>query len=232
MSPRYAIYYAPFAGTVLWDKASAWLGRDAYTDSVCERPVFDDLVDLDLDALTADPRGYGFHATLKAPFELAQGRSEDELLRAMDRFAGDLAPFEVEIAPAALGRFLAFRLQSESLQMQALHGACVRDLDGFRAPLSDFDLARRRKAPLTPEQDERLVTWGYPYVFEDFRFHMTLTGQIRDEVQRERVLNALRTYFAPEVGPHLFDGVALFKQADRDAPFGIVKRASFGKPRD
>ena len=52
------------------------------------------------------------------------------------------------------------------------------------------------------------------------------------EVQRERVLNALQTYFAPEVGPHLFDGVALFKQADRDAPFVIVKRASFGKPRD
>ncbi len=232
MSPRYAIYYAPPAGTALWDKASAWLGRDAYADTDCVRPVFDDLADLDLDTLTADPRGYGFHATLKAPFELASDRSEDELLLALDRFAGDLTPFEVEIAPAALGRFLAFRLQSESLQMQALHGACVRDLDGFRAPLSEFDLARRRKAPLTPEQDERLITWGYPYVFEDFRFHMTLTGQIRDDAQRERVLKALQTYFADEIGPHCFDGVALFKQADRDAPFVILKRTTFGKPRD
>jgi putative phosphonate metabolism protein len=227
MSTRYAIYYAPAAASALWDKASAWLGRDAYADAPRTRPAFPTLADLDLDALTADPRGYGFHATLKAPFELAADRSETELLAAVGAFAAGLSPFEVAIAPAALGRFLAFRLQTISPEMDALHGACVRELDGFRAPLSDLDLARRRKAPLTVEQDERLVAWGYPYVFEDFRFHMTLTGQIRDEELRERVLGVLQDHFAPETGPHLFDGVAVFKQADRDAPFTILERAGF-----
>jgi putative phosphonate metabolism protein len=227
MTARYAIYYVPPAATPLWDKASAWLGRDAYAGAPRPRPGFPPLSDLDLDALTADPRGYGFHATLKAPFELAARRSEAELLAALRSFAAGQSPFEAAIAPAALGRFLAFRLQTPCPEMDALHGACVRELDAFREPLSDFDLARRRKAPLTPEQDERLIAWGYPYVFEDFRFHMTLTGQIRDEDDRERVLAVLRDHFAPETGPHRFDGVAVFKQADRDAPFVILERAGF-----
>lgn len=224
MTARYAIYYAPRAGTPLWDKASAWLGYDAYTAEARPRPAVAGLEDLDLEALTADPRGYGFHATLKAPFELAAGRSEEELLAEARRVAAKLTAFEDPIAPQALGRFLAFQLREPSPAIQALHAVCVVEFDAFRAPLSDFDLARRRKAPLTPEQDVRLAAWGYPYVFEDFRFHMTLTGQIRDEALRARVLSALRDHFAAETGPHLFDGIAVFKQAGREAPFQILER--------
>lgn len=227
MTARYAIYYAPQAGTRLWDKASAWLGADAYTGAALLRRPLPGLDALDLDALTQDPRGYGFHATLKAPFELAPGRDEAQLLAAVGQRAAEVAPFEVAIAPAALGRFLAFQLQQASPEMQALHALCVRDFDTFRAPLSDADLARRRKAPLTPEQDARLVEWGYPYVFEDFRFHMTLTGSIGDDAVRTRVLAVLRDHFMEETGPHLFDGVAVFKQDDRQARFRILERFSF-----
>lgn len=227
MTARYAIYYAPRPATRLWDKASAWLGADAYTGAAPSRRPLPGLEALDLDALTQDPRGYGFHATLKAPFELAPRRDEAELLTAVGQRAAGLAAFEVPIAPAALGRFLAFQLQQPSPDMQALHALCVRDFDGFRAPLSDADLARRRKAPLTPEQDARLVEWGYPYVFEDFRFHMTLTGSIRDDAVRTRVLAVLRDHFLEETGPHLFDGLAVFKQDDREAAFRILERFSF-----
>lgn len=227
MSPRYAIYYAPAAESALWRKASAWLGRDAYAGRDLTRPTLAALDGLDLDALTADPRGYGFHATLKAPFELADGLAERELLDFAERFAAERTPFEAVIAPAALGRFLAFREQQPSAGIDALHGDCVRDFDPFRAPLDEHDLARRRKAPLSAEQDARLVAWGYPYVFEDFRFHMTLTGGIGDEALRERVLAALWDHFAEETGPHRFDGVAVFKQADRAAPFDILHRFGF-----
>jgi putative phosphonate metabolism protein len=228
MSPRYAIYYAPRPATSLWDKASAWLGRDAFTNDDLERPALAGLGDLDLATLTADPRGYGFHATLKAPFELAEECAEAELLAAVRAFASELTAFEVPITPAALGRFLAFRPDGPSPELQMLHSLCVRELDAFRRPLSEFDLARRRKAPLTPEQDARLLAWGYPYVFEDFRFHMTLTGSIKDDAIRERILGALTTYFAPETGLHRFDGLAVFKQADRQAPFVILERATIG----
>ncbi|HEX2560322.1 DUF1045 domain-containing protein [Phenylobacterium sp.] len=227
MSPRYAVYYAPPAGSALWRKASAWLGRDADTGEALARPALPGLEGLDLDALTADPRGYGFHATLKAPFELAADRTEAELLAFAGQFAADRPAFEAEIAPAALGAFLAFRPLGASPAIAALAADCVRAFDPFRAPLSEFDLARRRKAPLTPEQDAQLVQWGYPYVFGDFRFHMTLTGSIRDEAVRARVLAALQAHFAEETGPHRFAGIAIFKQPDRTAPFTILERFAF-----
>lgn len=227
MTARYAIYYAPAADSALWRKASAWLGRDAVAGARLAHPAVPGLEGLDVAELTAGPRHYGFHATLKAPFELASGRSEGELLAAAADFAGGLSPFEAQIAPAALGRFLAFRLQDGEAEMAALHAACVRAFEAFRAPPDAADLVRRRKAPLTPGQDRNLAAWGYPYVFEDFRFHMTLTGAIRDDLVRERVLSALRIHFADETGPHRFEAVAVFRQPDRDAPFDIVERFAF-----
>lgn len=227
MSARYAVYYAPPPTSPLWRKASAWLGRDAYTGEALDRPALSGLEDLDFDALTADPRGYGFHATLKAPFELAADATEDELLAFAGRFAADRPAFEAEIAPAALGAFLAFRPVGASPTIAALAADCVRAFDPFRAPLSEFDLARRRRAPLTPEQDAQLFQWGYPYVFGDFRFHMTLTRSIPDEAVRARVLTALQAHFADETGPHRFAGIAVFKQPDRSSPFTILERFAF-----
>jgi len=227
MTARYAIYYAPAADGRLWRKASEWLGRDAVTDQALAQPTLPTLEDLDVAALTADPRHYGFHATLKAPFEMAASRSEAQLLAAAANFATGLAPFEARIAPAALGRFLAFRLQDGAAEMEALHEACVRAFEAFRAPLSRADLTRRRKAPLTPAQDAKLLQWGYPYVFDDFRFHMTLTGAIADDAVRSRVLTALQAHFADESGPHRFDAIAVFRQPQRDGPFELLQRSPF-----
>ncbi|HVK40974.1 MAG TPA: DUF1045 domain-containing protein [Phenylobacterium sp.] len=227
MTARYAIYYAPPSDSLLWRMASTWLGRDAYDGQALPRPQLPGLEGLDLEALTTDPRGYGFHATLKAPFELAADRAEVELLAFAEAFARRQPAFEAAIAPAALGRFLAFRLATPTPRMDALAEACVKEFDAFRAPLADHDLARRRRAALTAEQDERLVRWGYPYVFDDFRFHMTLTGAIMDEALRSRVLAALQAHFAEIPRTHRFDGVAVFRQDGRDAPFSIIERFAF-----
>jgi hypothetical protein len=228
MTARYGIYFAPRPTTALWSKASAWLGRDADTGRALERPALPGLDDLDLDAITADPRSYGFHATLKAPFELAPGCLEDDLIAETRRLSAGIDAFSAPIAPAPLGPFLAFQIQGHSPEMHALHGLCVCALDAFRAPLSEYDLARRRKAELTPEQDARLLKWGYPYVYDDFRFHMTLTGRIADDAVRARVLSALQKYFAPETRLMPFDGVAVFRQPDRASPFTILARFDFG----
>lgn len=227
MSARYAIYHAPAAAAALTRRASAWLGRDAFTGEPVARPAFPALADLDLDALTADPRGYGFHATLKAPFELAPGRTEDDLLGFARVFAGDQQAFETVIAPAALGRFLAFRPGGETARVRALHEACLHAFEPFRAPLSDFDLARRR-GWLTPEQEARLLAFGYPYVMDDFQFHMTLTGSIDDEGVRARLLESLTSYFTEDIGPHRFDSIAVFVQPRRGEPFRVLDRPPFG----
>ena len=228
MTARYAIYYAPAPGTALHDAASAWLGRDAASGAALERPPEPALADLDLDALTADPRIYGVHATLKEPFELSVDQSETDLIEALAVFAAGRPAFTADIAPQGLSAFIAFRLIAPCPAMQALHEDCVRAFEPFRAPLSDADIARRRRAPLTAEQDARLIAFGYPYVFEDFRFHMTLTGAVRDEALRIRIITALQARFAPVSGPHVFDRLSLFRQETREATFTILAQASFG----
>lgn len=222
MIPRYAIYYAPSAVHPLSMAASAWLGRDAFTNKVCERPVLGGLEGIDLDRLTQDARHYGFHATLKAPFELHSEQDEAGLLSAFSALTTRHSPFQADIQVAALGPFLAFVLAKGSPQMQALHTDCVVALDGFRAPLSDFDLNRRLHADINPRHESQLREFGYPYIFEDFRFHMTLTERISDQALRAQVLAVLQDHFQDFAGPHDFETLAVFKQEARDQPFTIL----------
>ncbi|WP_416906907.1 MAG: DUF1045 domain-containing protein [Polymorphobacter sp.] len=229
MSIRYAVYYAPPAAHPLSQLASQWLGRDAWTGATLARPPIAGL-DLDgeaLDALTAAPRGYGFHATLKAPFALAEGCSEADLLAAVARLATATAPFDIDLQVASLSGFIALTPRRPSDAMVALHTACVRDLDALRAPLSEADLARRRRAPMTPEQDARMVEFGYPWIFEDFRFHMTLTGRITDSDRRAQLVAALAAHLAPATGLHHVDQICVFRQDSRDTPMHIIQASPF-----
>ena len=70
-APRYALSFAPPGG--LWRLGSEWLGRCAVTGQPAQPPRIDALTAEELRTLTAAPRRYGFHATLKAPFRLADG---------------------------------------------------------------------------------------------------------------------------------------------------------------
>jgi putative phosphonate metabolism protein len=229
MTARYAIYYAPPPTHPLTLLASAWLGYDAWTGADVARPALDGLA-LDADAqaaLIADPRHYGFHATLKAPFELAETQTEAALIAAFDYFAATQTGFAAELAVTGLSGFIALTLAQPCPAMTALHSACVRAFEPYRAPLSDADLARRRRSPMTAEQDARLVAYGYPWIFEDFRFHMTLTGRVRDDATRAHIIGALSAYLAPVTGPHAISQLCLFRQPQRDAAFQIIAAAGF-----
>ncbi len=224
---RYAIYYAPEKDDPLSETAAAWLGRCAWTGEPVARETPPALAGLDLDALTADPRHYGFHATLTAPFELTEDASEAALIEAVAAFAAARAPFAATIAVQAISAFVAFRLDEPSAEMQALHEDCVRHFDLFRAPLSDFDFQRRRRPGMSPAQEAQLRKFGYVGILGDFRFHMTLTGAIRDEALHAQVKTALATHFAAHEGPHTVAGLSLFKQPDRDTAFRVIGWSPF-----
>jgi putative phosphonate metabolism protein len=228
MSARYAIYYCPEANEPITHAAATFLGRDAFGRPVEPRAPLPGLTDLDLDGLTDDPRGYGFHATLKAPFELAAGRSEQELVQALEAFCKVTAPFSAPIEVSDIGPFIAFKLAAPCDEMNQLHQACVRQFEPFRAPLSDADLERRRRARLTAQQEAWLVEFGYPYIMDDFRFHMTLTGAIKDDGLRAQVVAALSDRFADFNGNHRFETLALFKQETRHDPFYVIKISRLG----
>ncbi len=226
--PRYAIYYAPAQQSLLWALGSKWLGRDAYTNEGITREPMGGFDEEALNRLTEKPAHYGFHGTLTAPFELSGTSQESNLLEATQRFAASQKPFDLALEPAALGEFVALRPQSLSPEIRDLHTAAVREFFYFRAPLSTQDIERRRKAQLTPKQDAYMLEWGYPYIFDEFRFHMTLTARIVNDQTRSKIVSILTDLFAEVAeSPQTIDGIALFKQHNRDLPFTIVERFAF-----
>jgi putative phosphonate metabolism protein len=184
---RYAVYYTPPPGP-LADFGAAWLGWDiARGHPVPHKPAdFKALPDV-----TETPRRYGFHATIKPPFALAQGTDGEALAEAATALARSLPPARADgLRLSCIGRFLALTPEGDSHEIDTVAAAFVRDLDSFRAPPSDADLARRRAAGLSPAQESHLVRWGYPYVLDEFRFHMTLSGPLApaETAQTEAVL--------------------------------------------
>lgn len=225
--PRYAVYFAPAPATPLWRAASRVIGRDAVDDLPLPFPDVAPCTDPDWEALTEEPRRYGFHATLKAPFELTAEADEAMLIAAAAAFATDRRVFTVpDLAVAVLDSFVALVPARTSADLDDLAADCVVAFEPFRAPLDPADRARRLAKPLPARQVEAIDRWGYPYVFEDFRFHMTLTGSL-PEVRREPVRAGLAAFVEAMARPLAVDAIAIFRQDARSAPFRIVARLPF-----
>ena len=132
-SLRYAIYYAPQPQSALWCLASAWLGRDAATGQDLEPPDFPGMRAADVRAITRDPARYGFHATLKPPFRLKEGVSEQDLLTAVERFAAVQAPVPMpRLIVSPIGKFLALTPANETAELHAFAADCVATFDPYR----------------------------------------------------------------------------------------------------
>ena len=215
---RYAIYFVPAAETALYRFGAAALGYDCYSGEEVAL-----LAGVDR-AWLSEPRQYGFHATLKAPFHLAAGASEAALTAAAGDFARQHAAFAAgDLCVREIGAFIALVPQTASAPLQRFADACVRDFDRFRAPMSESERTRRRKPTLTPQQIGNIERWGYPYVFADFRFHMTLTGSLAPE-DRAAALRLLCDLFAQSPAAHALriDRIVIAKQAGEAASFRVL----------
>ncbi|GLR99343.1 MULTISPECIES: DUF1045 domain-containing protein [Bradyrhizobium] len=221
--PRYAIYFAAGADGSLSRFGAELLGYDARTGDEVPFPREALQIAPDWRDITTDPRKYGFHATLKAPMALVSGRTEAELMAACATFAGQSRTIPV-IRPVVdtISGFIAVIPAEPVDALQQLAADCVREFDSFRAALTAEDRARRRPEKLTERQRDYLDRWGYPYVMEEFRFHMTLTGRL-DAERRGPILEMLRGRFASlRLGALAIDRLALFKQDETKARFGII----------
>jgi len=221
--PRYAIYFAAGPHNALSRFGAELLGYDAHTGDEVPFPPEALHVAPDWRDITADPRKYGFHGTLKAPMALASDRTEAELIAACAAFAGKARPAPI-IRPVvdAISGFIAIIPAEPVDALRELAADCVRDFDAFRAGLTAEDRARRKPEKLTERQRDYLDRWGYPYVMEEFRFHMTLTGRL-DAERRGPILEMLRTRFAAlGIETLEIDRIALFKQDDAKARFRII----------
>lgn len=216
---RYGLYVVPDGA--LFDVASSWLGWDSAAGRPVAHPVVTGLP-APVEVLTRTPRKYGFHGTIKPPFRLADGMGFAGFDAAARAFCATRQPVVIPaLEVRRLGRFIAITPTAPSVALSDLAATAVAALDAFRAPPAEVELARRRAAGLTDAQEALLRAWGYPYVMDEFRFHMTLTG--RTEAP-DIVRACLSDHFAPVLPkPFVVDSLAVMGE-DADGMFHLVNR--------
>jgi putative phosphonate metabolism protein len=221
---RYALYWLPAPGSRLDAFGKAVLGYDNVSGDTVAHPAAQE----DLAAVTAGARVYGFHATLKAPLRLAEGTTETDLVAAARSLAAAHPPVAVgPLEVAAIGPFLALVPEAPPAALGLLAAECVAALDPFRAPLTEAERAKRRADRLGPRGRALLDRWGYPYVFEAFRFHMTLTDALPDAERDAWRARLTEAYAACGPEPLVIDALCLLSQ-DGSEPFRLLARLPFG----
>ena len=221
MTARYAVYFAPEKHSPWWEFGSRWLGRSEFDNKDLPQPLLEQISPTELAQITAEPRRYGFHATLKAPFRLAAGCNEADFMERLGLLAATLQP--VTLSPlrvAMLGNFIALIPDAAPAGLQALAAACVSALDDLRAPLLASELARRGVRNLDAREAELLSRYGYPYVMERFRLHLTLTGSI-DNAAAQRVIHMVLADITRlnASAPLLLDRLCLFVEKPHGTAF-------------
>jgi putative phosphonate metabolism protein len=227
---RYAVYFAPHPTSALAAFGRSVLGRDAEKGGtkaawnprlVAAFPGWSEMVD--------EPARYGFHATLKAPFELAESRAETDLIASVEDVAAAIEPVPLgELDIVQLGPFIAMVPDAAGQESaRKIADVAVQELEHLRRPLSQADRERRLRASLTDRQVANLDGWGYPYVFENFRFHMTLTGRLEPQ-RADAVCQALNEIYRLVRGEVWLDAICVFKQSSRDDDFHVLSRHGLG----
>lgn len=214
---RFAIYDAPI-DDALASFGATWLGWDVRTGQVTRQADVPGL-----DDITMTPRKYGFHGTLKPPFRLADGYTLDELQARAADLAGRCAPAgSGGLQLTTLGGFLALTPTGDLTALGRVASACARDLDTFRAPASEAELARRRSAGLSARQEALMLEWGYPYVMEEFRFHLTLSGRLA-QADRTAWMNTALAHLPPLADRYELGSIALCGERP-DGRFELIQR--------
>ena len=222
---RYAIYYAPASGSALMRYGCGWLGRDPETGAVMAPPKTVDLTETQINDFTRSPRRYGFHGTLKPPFALSRECSIHDLDLALQALSGQLS--SAKSGPLKLhriGSFLCLVPTGDQGGIERVAGAVVRELDRFRGPQSEEQLAKRRERGLTDKQEAYLQRYGYPYVMDEFRFHLTLTDSLAREDME--VVQPVLQKLMSEVYDEDFQirELCLFADPGANKPFQLLKR--------
>ena len=233
-SPRYAIYVLP-EPDALSSFGAAWLGWDARIGAAAQPPKLPDLP-APWEEITRTPRKYGFHGTIKPPFQLARDKTEAELREALSVHCALTCPVMLDaLELARLGRFLALIPVGDVHGLNTLAADVVRGFDSFRAPPGETELARRHQSNLSTRQEALLQAWGYPYVMDQFRFHMTLTGKL-PKVKADTLASLLAPIIAPLLPvPFVIGSLSLmvegtdgmFRQIERFALSGWIMAGEF-----
>lgn len=223
-TPRYAIYYAPAVDSPWWNFGAGWLGWDEQRGCPLRQPALPEFSAEDFHALTSEPRRYGFHATLKAPFRLRGKAIETVLCDRVQALARRLRAVPAgPLQPVLLEDFVALVPARRQPAIDSLAAMCVMELDDLRAPLAEAELARRRPEQLDDAGREMLQRYGYPYVLGLFRFHLTLSGRVDPVTADLLVHRASQAVAALNAdAPLVLDRLCVFREDHPGAPFARI----------
>ncbi len=121
-----------------------------------------------------------------------------------------------------LGHFIALTPDAPSMELSLFAAECVAAFDRFRAPITEKDRQRRGASRLPPRHRALFERWGYPYVFDEFRFHMTLTGPLPEESQDAWMAGLGRYVGGPKT--LVVDALTLVMQPSPEARFQVIGR--------
>jgi hypothetical protein len=219
---RYAVYFAPRPGPFA-KVANAWLGWDPDLGQPIAQPAPQGLPRRVAD-LTSDPAKYGFHGTIRAPFRPGEGVGVDQIKAAVADIAAAYAPVVCDgLQVENLHGFLALTPMGDLGPLRALAEGVVRGTNGLRAPLTPTEVAKRRPESLSPRQRDLLEAWGYPFVMEEFYFHLTLTGRLQG-TEADTVQPILAAHFAPHLPrPFVVQDLCLYGE-DNAGRFHLLHR--------
>jgi hypothetical protein len=221
MRPRYAVYFSPATTSPWWDFGAGWLGRDECNNLPLAQAGVPEISSESFHALTEEPRRYGFHATLKAPFHLQENVTSEELVVRLNMLATQLAPVKLgPLCAVKMAHFVALVPQTMGEELSSLAQACVTELDDLRAPMTELEVLRRQVDLADARGQYLLRKYGYPHVLERFVLHFTLSGRVTPLVA-DQLITAVKNSIDP-LNRHtaqVLDRLCLFVEDAPGEPF-------------
>ena len=224
---RYAIYYAPIENPELDLFGKCWLGWDPYKGEETTKSDLSKLPSFKkFSSLVLTPKQYGFHGTIKAPFKLKNEYTYNDLENKVREISKQIHSFYFDqLIIKKLGNFIGL-IPTNNLKVNAVSNKFVEELDYLRDELSENEIKKRKPHKLTSNQKQMLFKWGYPYVFDEFKFHLTLTSKL-NVVEIDDVLRSLQNILKQvNLNKISFNNICIFGQKS-DEKFYFVQRFNF-----
>jgi Protein of unknown function (DUF1045) len=212
---RYAIYFCPASDTALGRLGQNWLAASPHA------PELTGISTERRNALLFKVRRYGWHATIRAPFMPAVDVAYDDVRRAVASVAHACASFELPLHIHRLAGFLALRPCVDGAAPKQLAAICLTALLPLCAPLSN-EVLERRSVGLDADEAGLLQGYGYPYVLDRYRFHLTLSAPATESEE-----NAMREWLEPRVAElpsTRMDALSICREATPGGAFELVER--------
>ena len=228
---RVAIYFLPKKNSSLENFGKNLLGRDINKKkkiSLTRRQkyfisrgftFFDELKDY-----CEQPAKYGFHATLKAPFRLKRNVKTKNFYDVISHIAAQHSRFKIKGLKIVYSKKFTFiTSRKPNKLLRNLENDLVKHLDTFRAELNKTEIKKRIPDSLTFKQNKYLKEWGYPFVFDQFKFHMTLMNQNNNKLSNKQKLELEKLIYKISNNVIEFNEISLLGE-NKNGHFEEIKR--------